>query len=298
MTSPDHILTAVNRFDALFRESDIGNYYLSIQTGDTGFSFCVLDGTTQKYIGIGDLKLPATKGPGSREIRLSFEAFLSRVLVSVPYLQKPFKSCRIIWEGNKSTLVPNTLFEESAKERFLSFNQPVDPHEIVLLDPLRDHQAVNVFAVPEQANRLLLKHFPAGQVRHHVSVLLQSLFLNYRNQITRPKIFIHFREPWFDLIVLEPHKLVYANMFEFKQAEDMVYYLLFAIEQLGMHADRSEAVLLGRISRNTPVYNLIARYIRKMEFAQRNPAWQYSFVFNEIPPHTYYPLINLNQCGL
>ncbi|MFH1161470.1 MAG: DUF3822 family protein [bacterium] len=298
MTTPDHILTAVNRIDALFKETDLGNYFLSVQVSDKNFSYCILDGTTNKYIGIGELKTPVAKGPGIHEIKLTFDAFMAKIIGSLPLLKKPFKACKVIWEGNKSTLVPDALFEESARDKFLSFNLTVDPHEIVLQDHLKDIQAYNIFAIPEQTNQLLLKHFPAGHVTHLSSVLIQSLYLNYRSQLIRPKVFVHVRDPWFDLIVLDQQKLRYSNMFEFRQAEDMVYFLLFAIEQLGLHAEQLDVVLLGKTNKNTPLVNLIAKYIRKIEFAQRSPAYQYSFVFNELPHHAFYPLLNLNQCGL
>jgi len=135
-------------------------------------------------------------------------------------------------------------------------------------------------------------------ISHLSSVLVKSIFLNYQGQLSRPKVFLNVREGWFDLIILDQTKLHYVNMFEFRQPEDLVYYIIYVLEQLGFNSEQVEVVLMGKITNKTPLYDLILRYIRKVEFARRSPMYNYSFIFNEIPQQGYFSLLNLNQCGL
>ncbi|NQV03044.1 MAG: DUF3822 family protein [Bacteroidia bacterium] len=298
MSSPDHILPAINRVDALFKETDLENYYLSVQIGEKSFSYCILDSISNKYIGVGEFRLPVTKGPGEQEIRLPFDSFFAKVVASLPILRKKFKSCKVIWEGSKNTLVPEQLFEEKGQEKILSFNIPLDQQDKVLHDRLTNFRIVNVYAVPEKANEVLTRTFGVDHLPHLSSVLIESIYQNFRGQLVRPKVFLHIREHLFDLVVMDQFKLYYANTFEFRRPEDLVYFTIFALEQLGFSQEQAEVVLMGKITRNAPLYNLIFKYLRRVEFAKRNPGNEYSFIFNEIPHHAYYPLLNLNQCGL
>lgn len=298
MSPQDHILPAVNRIDALFRESDLENYYLSVQMGKTSFSYCILDSISNKYIGVGELRMPVTKGPGEQEIRLPFESFLAQVLTVLPVLKKRFKSCKVIWEGNKSTLLPEQLFDEEEQQKILSFNVPVDPGEKVIHDLLPGFHIANVYSVPVKALELLGRTFGVDHLSHLTSVLIESIFQNYRVEMLRPKVFMNVRDTCFDLVVMDQFKLFYANTFEYHRHEDLVYFTIFALEQLGFSQDHAEVVLMGKIGRNTPLFDLVFRYLRRIEFARRNPGYGYGFVFNEIPQHAYFPLLNLNQCGL
>lgn len=298
MSSPDHILPAVNRLDALFKETELENYYLSVQIGEKSFSYCVLDSISNKYIGVGELRMPVNKGPGDQEIRLPFESFFAKVVAALPVLRKRFKSCKVIWEGNKSTLVPEQLFKEQEQQKILSFNIPLDQKDKVHHDRLTDFRIVNVYAIPEKVKEILTRTFGVDHLPHLSSVLIESIYQNYRELLVHPKVFLHVREHLFDLVIMDQFKLYYANTFEFRLPEDLAYFTIYVLEQLGFSQEKAEVVLMGKITRNTPLFNLIFKYLRRVEFVRRNPGYEYSFVFNEIPHHAYYPLLNLNQCGL
>lgn len=296
--SPDHILPAVNRIDALFKESELMNYYLSVQIGEKSFSYCILDSITNKYIGVGEIRLPVVKGPGEVEIKLPFESFMGKVVTALPVLKKKFKSSKVIWEGPKSTLVPEHLFEEKEQRNILAFNIPLDPLDKVYHDLLPDFRIFNVFSVPQKEKELISRTFGVDHLPHLISVLVESIYQNYKAELVRPKVFLHVREGLFDLVVMDQFKLYYANTFDFRRPEDMVYFTIFTLEQLGFSQDQAEIVLMGKINRNTSLYNLVFKYLRRVEFAKRTQVCEYSFVFNEIPQHAYFPLLNLNQCGL
>lgn len=297
-TSTDHLLPAINRIDALFRESDLGNYYLSLQVGEKSFAFCILDSVSNKYIGLGEMRLPVTKTAGETEIKLPFDAFLAKVMAALPVLKHKFKSTKVIWEGPKYTLVPPGLFEETARDDLLSFNVPPDPREMTFHDLVPGLQIVNVYSIPRKEREIIHRLFRVDQLTHLSSVLIESIYQNYRAELARPRVFIHVRETHFDLLIMDHATLYFCNTFVYHRPEDLLYFTIFTLEQLGFSQEQVEVVLMGKVARNTPLYNLIFKYLRRVEFARRSPGYEYSFVFNEIPAQSYFPLLNLNQCGL
>lgn len=300
MPGHDHILTNVNRIDALFKESDPGNYFLSVQLGEQIFSYCILDGKTNKYLGIGEFKQPAKSHEPETSDRIAiFDLFLSKVISATPLLKQRFKDSKITWEGSKYTLVPESLMQKERADRYLSLNVPFNPaEEVILLDHVKHLKAYTIFSIPLRIRSIIQKHLHTDQISHISSALIEGILINYKNQMLHPKCFLHIRESFFDLIIADHEKLYYSNSFDFKTPEDLVYYVIFVLDQLGFSPDEAEVILMGKIQKNAPLYQILFKYIRKLEFAPRNPSYSYSFVFNNLPPHYYFPLLNLNLCGL
>ena len=80
-------------------------------------------------------------------------------------------------------------------------------------------------------------------------------------------------------------------------AEDVAYFLIFVLEQLGMNPEQASVVLLGNIDRGSNLFELIYRYVKNMEFGRRNEYFKYSPVFDLVAPQSYYPLLNFNSCA-
>jgi hypothetical protein len=94
------------------------------------------------------------------------------------------------------------------------------------------------------------------------------------------------------VLAFDGGQLIYCNAFHFMTPEDIAYYLIFVFEQLNLNPEEVGLTLLGNIDRYSPVYDLLFRYIRNIEFAGRNESFGYSYLFNEIPDHFYYSLLS------
>ena len=97
-------------------------------------------------------------------------------------------------------------------------------------------------------------------------------------------------------ITLESKHLKFFNSFNYKTAEDLIYYLLFTYEQLQLNPDQTPLIISGEIEEDSEVYKLLFKYIRNISFTRRNPNYNYSFVFNQTKEHFYYKLLNQHLC--
>ena len=139
--------------------------------------------------------------------------------------------------------------------------------------------------------------FPGAKLCHVSSVLLESLYVNYKNLIGAGKIFLNVREEAFDLVIFQGKQLSYFNSFPFKTPDDLVYYVIFVTEQLNLNPEDTPVVLIGDTDKKSGIYDLLYRYIRNVDFAGRNETFNYSYVLNDLPPHQFYTLFNSQQCG-
>ena len=58
------------------------------------------------------------------------------------------------------------------------------------------------------------------------------------------------------------NKLMFYNRFNFTTKEDVIYYLLFAIDQLKLNPEEIPVVITGNISEDN--YKIIYKYIRNV----------------------------------
>jgi len=279
MQSP--VNSIISKTDESFDPFDTSTYSLFVQLSETHVSWCILDNEKNKYVVIE-----------------SFASYLQEVAENIPWIRQPFDSVSLMIENNRSTLIPAPLFDPEEKKSYFDFIHEKDDRTETLYDKLQQLEIVNVYDVCAKLLEAGLQIFPGAKIFHHSSALIQSIWMNYKNRINGKKVFIHVRENDFDFLIFDGKQLNYYNAFHFRTPTDLLYYVIFVMEQLTLNPEETEVVLMGNIIKESELYDLLYRYIRNIEFVKRNTAFKYSYVFNEIPAHYFYPLLNLRLCGL
>lgn len=293
---PEFYTIIVNRTDPSFSGQETRNYALSVQFNDSHIAFCIQDPRINKYLLIHDYRLNDFIPKAKPGFRLSFDDFLRSVLNANPWLKNPFRNVRIAYEGKKSTLVPGPLFDAEESESFLRLNYSLSADDRVLADHIQQFDTYNVYSIQAGLEESAKKLFPSARISSLSSVLLQTVWMNFKTRINANRVFLHIRDKAFDLLIYDGRQIRYFNTFTWLVAEDVVYFLIFVLEQLGMNPEQASVVLLGNIDRGSNLFELIFRYVRNMEFGRRNESFRYSPVFDVIAPQSYYPLLNLISC--
>jgi len=279
-------------FDKALEPQDSKYYRLSIQLSPDGFSFCIYDNKRSKYSGIESCTLQDVPNA------LALNNALSNFIASHQWLNRPFEQTLIIIESPVNTLIPNPLFDARHPEEYLNFNHPHQSDNIVKHDYLPLLDAENIWAVPESLINMLTTTFPAASVFHHTSSLIESLLLQNKNRDAEETVFVNIRNSWFDIIVLKGNNLLYSNSFKYQSKEDFIYFLIYVLEQLNLNPEKIDVTLLGEILKLSSIYEMTYKYVRNIRFGKRNNAYQFSYVFDDMPEHFYFNLIHLQQCGL
>jgi len=295
-------------FKAIHTYSDPGldrqkiyEYELSVRIHADGLSYCILDSNTNKFLHLEtfDLGGPSRKPhiPGEQE-KIN-TGNLTRLLDSeLQWLTQPFSKVRILLEQGKSTLVPEALFAEEEKRNIFEFN--IAGGNIKEIDLKHDHlnsiDAFGIYQLPASMADLIGKYFPGAKVFHHSTAFIQSLFLKFRNADNDKQLFVNTASSRLDILQIKNMKLDYYNSFIYNTAEDFMYYLVFVVEQLNLNPESVDMVLLGEIEKHSPLSELILKYIRHVKFIDRNADFRYSFVFDQLPGHYYYNLLNVSSC--
>jgi hypothetical protein len=266
--------TIINKLDESFNEKDLLKYDLTFESGYNTFGYSILDIEKNKFIGLG-----------------FYRNSISGVMNSLPWLTGHFHSVKGIVANSRFTLIPEALYLENEKENYFNFVHERDSGEVVHSDRLQHLGVYSVYGVPAHFSKEIDKFFSQAILRHISSVLISNIWMNVKNMSGR-KAFLNLRDAQFDLLVFEGNQLKYCNVFHYLTVEDIAYYVIFAFEQLSLNPEEVSLVLMGNGDRFSPVYDLLFRYIRNIEFASRNEGLNYSYLFNDIPEHAYFTLLN------
>ena len=271
--------------DEAFDVKKTSDYQLIIQIGMDGILLAVNNKLKNKYIAF---EKYAFQNVYSFKVVPDLLDMLMKDSKLIPH---QYKSVACVVVNNLSTLIPNPLFENDKKEIYLNFNVSLEDGELVAVDDLKSLDAKNIFALPVFLKSKLESVFNHVSYHHFSSALIESLLIQNKNQ-TSKKLYVHIQASHFEVVLIEGKNLLFYNTFNHHSAEDFIYYLLFACEQLQLNPENIEVVLLGEIEKNSTLYAIAQKYIRNIKFGERKGDVDFSYQLQTLPKHFYFTLFS------
>ena len=234
---------------------------LSIQFSLDGFSFCTNNVNNEAYHFSSYQFLETLNSP-----ELILEK-IKQVFESEKSLHKDFEKVTVIHHNNLNSLVPNEYFLESSLKDYLKYSVRTIASDLIVFDDLDFLTSKNVYIPYVNINNFLFQNFGEFEFRHHSSILLEKLFLNSNHEMN---FFVNVSRSIFDVVVIKESKLLYHNIFDYETKEDFIYYILFALEQLGLTPEKTLVTLTGDIETSTDLYKILFTYIKNINFLESN----------------------------
>ena len=279
----------ISHIDPYLELNKAKSCHLSIQVNLDGFSFAILNLQEQKYIALEHYDIQNLNSYSNLAEKID-------ILVNQKeLLQQNFVSTSVGITHTINTLTPKALYKKEYGKEILAFNHILLKNETETRDWIPSIQAFNSYFIPEELERCLNKHFKNIVWKHDSSIIIESLIHQFKLH-EGEKVYISVQKKSFDITILDGKHLKFFNSFSYKAAEDLIYYLLFSMEQLQLNPDHTPLIIIGEIEEDSEIYKLLYKYIRNINFTKRNPNYNYSFVFDQIQEHYFYKLLNQHLC--
>lgn len=218
---------------------------------------------------------------------------LDRMFTDHGWILNGFKRVDVIVTTELFTVVPSSLFDSSSSRKMLEFNVPVPENFLIQTDILRQADARIIYALDPKLEKVLSRLSGAVRIRHHLTPLIEKSLSQSKNKKSRT-VFVNVRQDQFDLIAGDNGKLLLANVFEFHSAEDFIYYILFAAEQLKLNPEEFELHIAGEVEEDSALINIARKYIRNVIPEKREAAHRFAKGFDQFPEHFHYNLFALH----
>jgi hypothetical protein len=289
---PEFFNLILKKADKALVTANPEDFKLSIQFSLDGFSFCIFDPSTNKFLAIESYSVQGS--PSMEKFCGKFEDFTKKH----EFLKLDFQEILFLLETSKTTLIPSPLFDENEVETFAGFNFPDDDSLVFLYDHLIYPDTFNLYAVPEALMKRLKSLFPGARFICHSSALIEGLMIQYKNLPEEKRVYVNTRNSFIDIVVIEGKNLLYHNSFKYATKEDFIYYIIFVLEQLNLNPEETELILSGFIEKSSSLFEMAFKYVRNIRFRELSGNFSYSYVFDEIPSHYFTNLINSGLCEL
>jgi len=275
-------------FDETFDKNQSHNYHLSIQTGVSGLSFCLLDTVRNKYIGLHHYPIKNTD--------YTIDDLVS-IIQADPILTLAYKSVSHMFVDGKNTLVPMHLFEEQKEQLFFEFNHGQTRASEILYNHLPLTKAFNIFEYPKGYQAKLRAIYPKIKTFHRSSAFIESL-VQHSNKWIRPKCAVIINKQDIDIGIAQTQKLEFYNAFIYKDKTDIIYYILNILERFNLSATFTEVYISANLENHDEIFEFLNHYLNVIKFIQPTEQFIYSYIFDERHLTRFANLFNLALCEL
>ena len=252
--------------DSSFDSNQISNLHLSIELSSSSLSYCIID--TQKYrcLLLSSRKLETDN--------------LLEIFSNDDYLSQNFKSKSISFVNFANTLVPFELYEKEDKENLFALNHELND-EVLLEDNLRE-EIINLHAVPKLFFQTIKNILPAATLRSQSSILINN-FTNLNLKVET--MFLYLKDSFVNIVVTKGKNLLFQNKFNYVTKEDLLFYVLFSIQELNFSNEDINTIVYGNVTEDE--FSILYDYIRNIKYGNKLKDISCSNEFNSIENHCY-----------
>lgn len=258
------ILEKLQTQNSLANLHNFAKSHLSIQVSLDGFSYCVFDEDLVDVVTLKEYEFSERVQNTDKLLQ-----YIKEIFDTEPFLKNPFESVNVTYRNNLSTLVPKAFFNETSLADYLKYTVKVLENDKISFDDIDSFQVKNVYIPYENVNRFFRQIFIDFKYKHTSTILLSSL-LKYFKNTSKSYFFINVAKHQLDLIYLQNSEITLFNSFLYKTKEDFIYYILYTMEQLEIDPNDQSVTLIGDISKESPLFDILYHYVRHVNFLNIN----------------------------
>lgn len=286
----------LNKVDPQFESTQGLNYRLSVLLCRDGFSFLVTHATSQKVLRISSYKIVH---PGIQKAEMGGwhenGAAYFEVLKKVDLTQLLFNRVVIAITSDKITVAPHDFMEQGNAIKMISAAYPVREDEKILTEPIFDLGPVTALLIPGYIPEYCSTIFPDSLLRSAPAIFVKGILRKHSSLISR-QVFININSEYFEIAVIQGLRLLYLNVFRYSAPSDVLYYVIFVLEQLGFVPEQENVILMGDITESSVIFSQLKMYCGALKFATSPDDLEYGVAFSGIAMHTYFTLLNIPIC--
>ena len=276
--------------DETFDLNQTGNYHISIQVALNGYSFSVIDPVRNKYILLKHYAFTGGLTPSLLE-----EKVLA-IQGNDEFLSREYKSVSFSFMSPKYTLIPAPLFNKDKLKNYFEFNHLLDDLDEIHYNRLETIDAYNLFAIPAELSNIVYRAFGNVKYFHNITPLAEQAVIHHARKGAGEVVISCIYGNFADILVLREGNLLLCNTFNWKNEDDLAYFILYVYDQMKIRGEEAPLVISGELRKDSAGYELLRPYVRNISFEKRSDRFVYSYTFDEVDHHWFVNLFNLRLC--
>lgn len=245
---------------------------MSVQISLTGLSFLIISSENTILWQHKEKWLYNTVSPSE---------LLERIILSIEQapINNDIEKIKIFYHTPLYSIVPTEFIGETDLKEFLKFNIKTLTSDYIAQDCIMKNEAQILYIPYININNYFFEKFGSFSYYHSIGKWIDYCRVQNTNE---HQLFVNLEHRIFDLLVLKNKQLILANSFEYRSKEDVLYYILFTMEQLDLDVESVPLILSGDIESNSDLYKYLYQYIRYIEFIKTDKL-KINQIKNELP---------------
>jgi hypothetical protein len=258
---------------------------LVIELSENLIQFCELESAQNKPVFICDY-------PIENILKHTLSEHFISAIKHFQFSKKQYLHVYINYFTQQFTLCPTAFYNSDSNRSMLEFNAGSIDNKLILVDDVTTDIKL-IYGIDESLKSTLDLIFPNHQLKHSLSVLSKLMLVS--EELVKEHILLSIHSNYIEVVVKQDQKLVLANQFSIKTQEDVLYYVLFILEQYQLNPLTANISIVGNLDTNSELITSLKKYIKNIRLALGNKSINWSGVTGT-PQHFNYTLINRLFC--
>ena len=170
----------------------------------------------------------------------------------------------LVLNNKLSVLIPNDLYEENNCLDYLKFNSRLITNDTASSDYVEELDTHNIYIAYGNITNYLIEKFGSFEYFHYSTVLLKKLYSETLNDV-KLRFYVNINKSYLNIIIFDGKKLDYINTFEYETKEDILYFILFVMEQNKMVNDETKINLIVKKEFLEENYSYLSKFIKNID---------------------------------
>lgn len=209
----------------------------------------------------------------------------------------PWQEVRLSVNTPSFTLVPQLLYRKEYASSYLTLmrGSALPAHEFAQTYTHQTEGFLSVFSLEHALVDYFSEVYPLQPLMfiHQTSSLIQATANVDQRSLTPQAIYLYFEDEFVTIINRQAHQLRYCNRFGYKHVQDLVYYVLYVLDEQGLSPETTNLTLYGEITPFAEAYTELSRFLPNLSFGQAPPGLMLADEFDDLPNHRYLSLYGL-----
>ncbi len=187
------------------------------------------------------------------------------------------------------TLLPKQYATSNVKE-MLALNTGITNPENISLNHIGNEISI-AFTIDKDLRNFIERTFNTAHIKHAASATIE-LFTTlpaFKNE----QLFLNIHPHLMELVVKEGKQFKFYNVFKWDVHEDILYFLLFTMEQYSISASSARLTLAANLPAEDRLFSLLKKYIRHVQF---HVSKIIDKPLENLPNHYYFNILNDHLC--
>lgn len=208
------------------------------------------------------------------------------------FSKKTYRHVYVNYFNQQFTLCPGAFYNSENNRSLLEFNTGTTADKLILCDDINADIKL-IYSIDESLKSALDLIFPHHQLKHTLTVLSRLMLLS--EELVKENIILSIDANYIQVVVKHNQKLLLANQFSIKTEEDILYYVLFILEQYQLNPLIVTITVLGNVDTTSEIITSLKKYIKNIRFGSGHKSLNW-LAINGMPQHFNYTLLNRLFC--